>query len=1459
MLRRIGIASACLLGLLLALAAGAFGLAQTRWAQDRIATLLAGALGTADAPAEVTGLSGFLPFDMRLAQLRLRDAEGVWLEVADARLTLRPAALLHGEIAVEHLGAALVALERLPASPPDAEPTRPFTLPELPDLPTALPRVAVERLQVDRLEVGAPVLGERATFALDGTAGTSPDGAVAQARLELRRTDAPTARLELDAGLDLRAGTLALDLEGSETGGLLAAATGRPEAGALRLSLKGDGPLAGWQGRLAVEAERLAALNLDIELAYGARKHLGLAGSLDAAPGALPTELAAVVGRRAELALQAGQAGPQRYALEALELRLDGLALQGSGSADLAADTVTGAATLRAPDLARFAGLAGTPLAGAATLELTAKGAARQPELELALTGTGLRAAEIALDRLGGGIGLSFDAPLGDGPVGLEAAGTITVDGVALAGRQLADGRLELALDAALPARGDAVVRTLALRSALGEVTGRASIDRDRLAGTARVDLRVPELKAVMLALESGLPLAGTVDLGADVTLAEDARRIGLDLAGKATGFAGLPPGAQELVGAAPTLAAKATVEPGHLVAVDSLALAGAGIRLEGDPHLDLAETALGGTLRLLVPELARLEPALGQPVAGALDLRAVLGGTVELPTVTLDGAVERPAVAGERFDRATLGGEVKGPLDTPSGSVLLGLLRGRQEVALATGFALAGDLLKLTGLTLNAPATRLAGEAEVALARPLVRGRLSGEARDLAALRAWTGQAIAGKAKLDLRLTTPQDRQDATLKLDAGDVRGDFGSLRSAALALTVSDALGRGGLDGSLRAQGFASGDTRIANATLGVGGRLAAIDLTASVTGDQAGQPIDLAAAAGLDVLGPRKTIRATKLAGKIGGESVRLVEPATVTLDGPAIAVDRLALDLGPGKVRGKLDLGATRVAGELSLAKLSLATLERFGAPPLAGTAEATLTLAGTRAAPEVTLDAGIAKAALDPAAKLRLDGKLAGSLRGGRLTADLALSGLGATPLAARVALPATFGLAPPAFALNDTAALDGRIAGPIDLARLAQLAPLGGTQLAGTLQVALDLAGSLRQPGLGGTLDLAGGSVQDVASGVVLRGLTLRARAAADRLTIEQLSATDPTGGTLQGKGAVRLLAGGQVGYDVQIDANKARVLDNTLGNVFLSGTLGATGDLARAQVRGNLTVDRADLQIPDSTGPSVPVIAVKEVNRTGGTAAAPAATAPATPFAVGFAIDVDIPGRLFVRGRGLDSEWNGKLTLRGDLADPLVEGELDVRRGYFDLLDRRFTIDRGALDFVGSRPPVPMIDLAATASTVEVTVTVALQGPAADPKITLTSEPTLPQDEILARLLFGTSASRITPMQGIRLAAAVQELQGGGTLSGALSKFRRAVGLDTLDLRSTETTDESGETNQQTSARVGKYVTDKVYLEVEQGVTDGGSKARVQVDLTPNLSVGSTVNDQSQTGVGLQWRYDY
>ena len=127
-----------------------------------------------------------------------------------------------------------------------------------------------------------------------------------------------------------------------------------------------------------------------------------------------------------------------------------------------------------------------------------------------------------------------------------------------------------------------------------------------------------------------------------------------------------------------------------------------------------------------------------------------------------------------------------------------------------------------------------------------------------------------------------------------------------------------------------------------------------------------------------------------------------------------------------------------------------------------------------------------------------------------------------------------------------------------------------------------------------------------------------------------------------------------------------------------------------------------------------------------------------------------------------------------------------------------------------------------------------VKLRGPVADPKLELSSQPTLPQDEILSRLLFGRSVARLTPVQGLRLAAAVDTLRGGGGLSDMLSALRKGLGVDTLDVA-------GGATAQESTAKAGKYVSDNVFVEVERGVAEGSGKARVQVELTPNLLPGT------------------
>jgi translocation and assembly module TamB len=496
----------------------------------------------------------------------------------------------------------------------------------------------------------------------------------------------------------------------------------------------------------------------------------------------------------------------------------------------------------------------------------------------------------------------------------------------------------------------------------------------------------------------------------------------------------------------------------------------------------------------------------------------------------------------------------------------------------------------------------------------------------------------------------------------------------------------------------------------------------------------------------------------------------------------------------------------------------------------------------------------VTQVALDPAVALKPDLSLDATLARDSLAARLELMGFAERPLTADLSLPVGFGLEPFRFSLEPGAPLRGAVDGAVDLGRALALAPVEGLRVAGLLDLDLGLGGTLARPTVDGDVAMQGGSLQHLATGIDLTDLGLRLEGRGREVALTQLAAKDRIGGTLGGNGTVTLLDDGGVRYRAQVDMARLRVLSNELGTVVLSSDIDAAGTQTGARVGGTVTVESADIAIPDVVGPSIPVIEVTEVNAGLGAvepAAGPAESSSA-PFDLTLDLTINVPARLFVRGRGLDSEWGGTLTVKGPATAPEIVGELEFRRGFLDLLDKRFEIRRGVISFVGSQPPLPMIDLEATARSEEIQAVVRLTGPAANPKLELTSEPVLPQDEILSRLLFGRSVTRLTPVQGLRLAAAVDTLRGGGGLSDVLSTLRKGLGVDTLDVA-------GGETAQESTAKAGKYVSDNVFVEVERGVAEGSGKARVQVELTPNLSVSTEVDERSQSGIGLEYRYDY
>jgi translocation and assembly module TamB len=170
----------------------------------------------------------------------------------------------------------------------------------------------------------------------------------------------------------------------------------------------------------------------------------------------------------------------------------------------------------------------------------------------------------------------------------------------------------------------------------------------------------------------------------------------------------------------------------------------------------------------------------------------------------------------------------------------------------------------------------------------------------------------------------------------------------------------------------------------------------------------------------------------------------------------------------------------------------------------------------------------------------------------------------------------------------------------------------------------------------------------------------------------------------------------------------------------------------------------------------------------------------------------------------------------------------------------------------FIGGGEIDPELAFTALSEAEALTVQAAVSGTASAPSFTLSSDPPLPQDEILARLLFGSSAGSLTPVQAVQLAQTAATLSGRGGPVSVLDELRQGFGLDMLGV-------ESGETVSASSLAVGKYLTDDVFVKMNQGLTPESRKIGVEVRVLPRVTVESDIGAESQGSVGVNWKLDY
>jgi translocation and assembly module TamB len=233
---------------------------------------------------------------------------------------------------------------------------------------------------------------------------------------------------------------------------------------------------------------------------------------------------------------------------------------------------------------------------------------------------------------------------------------------------------------------------------------------------------------------------------------------------------------------------------------------------------------------------------------------------------------------------------------------------------------------------------------------------------------------------------------------------------------------------------------------------------------------------------------------------------------------------------------------------------------------------------------------------------------------------------------------------------------------------------------------------------------------------------------------------------------------------------------------------------------------------------------------------------------------LDLEVAGNdLRARGLGIDSIWRTNLHVGGTADAPRFTGRADLVRGDYDFAGRNFRLDRGVIRFRGESPPDPLLDIRAEANVQGLNANVVVGGTGLHPEITFASVPQLPQDELLSRILFGTSITNLSAPEALQLASAVAALQSGSGNLDPINSVRRAVGLDRLRILPADIA-----TGQKTAVAAGKYVTRKLFVEV---ITDGQgySATRAEYQVTRWLSLLSSISTIGRTSANVRVSKDY
>jgi translocation and assembly module TamB len=228
------------------------------------------------------------------------------------------------------------------------------------------------------------------------------------------------------------------------------------------------------------------------------------------------------------------------------------------------------------------------------------------------------------------------------------------------------------------------------------------------------------------------------------------------------------------------------------------------------------------------------------------------------------------------------------------------------------------------------------------------------------------------------------------------------------------------------------------------------------------------------------------------------------------------------------------------------------------------------------------------------------------------------------------------------------------------------------------------------------------------------------------------------------------------------------------------------------------------------------------------------------------GTEVKIDLDGRVNVVNRGGAAQVTGQIHLK--------------HGGLLDVQGKKFTVEDGTVTLVGADPANPEVVVKASWTAPDGTVVYAtFNGPLKTGKVTLSSEPTLPQQEIVELLLFGTAdGTQAQTPSGTPANSAIGTA--GGEAAQPLNHALGQLGLGAVTANIDTT--QAANPRPEVEVQIAKDISVQLAVVLGQpppGVNPDHTLLTVDWRFLTKWSLASTVGDAGTTIFDLLWQRRY